>query len=308
MRHIIICLNNLIVIVIVLLSLNGCASVEQTIYLGDAEVNAPISPPPTHININREVGDVTISPNFSMVTGNKQVNTSTDNSYKQTFKIDDETTYNAKAKNLQWNVSEYIFGVDLDIMVSEKFSVFGGFHFSSGSQKSMLGGSAGIGFHNYNQSPVMRLDLGLTIQKYDYLAVTIVHTKSSSIFGEGESWDIYDDKGTNVNINPFILLTINSNNEKGLINWFFPLGFFTQNLLGFDPGETDYTFLPTYFHRTVDQRTDLLAGFFYFNPGISVDLYPQIRLVFSAKLIKEVFKINDSNWFIFPSFQFDFNL
>lgn len=31
----------------------GCASVEQTINLGDVEVSAPIVPPPTHLNINK---------------------------------------------------------------------------------------------------------------------------------------------------------------------------------------------------------------------------------------------------------------
>ena len=43
-----------------LFHLIGCATVEQTIYLGDVEVSAPICPPPTHININKDVGNVTI--------------------------------------------------------------------------------------------------------------------------------------------------------------------------------------------------------------------------------------------------------
>ncbi|MFO7524513.1 MAG: hypothetical protein R6W68_03585 [Ignavibacteriaceae bacterium] len=289
--------------------LTGCGTIEQTIYLGDVEVNAPVSPPPTHINVNKEVGNVTFSPRFTVLTSNNKITGSTEDRYNRTFRFSDDDFYIAKSENLEWILSKFIFGLDIDVKLAEKFSLFGGFHFSSGDNKNLAGGNFGIGIHNHLESPVIRLDLGMTIQKYEYFAVTIVHTKSTSIFGSGEYWDIYGDKGSTTNLNPFIALTFNSDYDSGLINWFIPVGFFTQNLLGFKPGTTNYPMFPFFMEYTkVDKRSDMLAGFLYINPGVSISLYKDMKILISAKTIREIVATGTDEWFFMPSVQIDFQL
>lgn len=299
-------------VVLILLNINlftGCGTVEQTIYLGDVEVNAPVSPPPTHINVNKEVGNVTFSPRFAVLTSKNIISGSTEDRYYKTFRFNDDESYKPKNDNLNWTLSKYLFGLDIDVKLAEKFSLFGGFHFSSGDNKNLAGGNFGIGIHNHIESPVIRLDLGLTFQKYEYFAVTIVHTKSTSIFGSDEYWEIYGDKGSTTNINPFISLTINSDYNSGSINWFIPIGFFTQNLLGFKPGTTNFPMFPFFIDYTkVDKRSDMLAGFLYINPGVSISLYEDMKILISAKTIREIVSTGTDEWFIMPSVQIDFQL
>lgn len=297
------------ILAIVLLSLSGCMTSEKTIYLGDTNVTGPIMPPPTHININKDVGDVTLSPRYSVLISNNNINGTTEDHYNRTFYFGDGTYYRANQKNLEWELMKSTFGIDIDAKLSEKFSLFGGFNYSIGSKAQLAGGNVGLSFHNHNESPVIRLDLGLTIQKYEYEAITIVHTKSQSIFGSHESWDIYVDDGNSVNINPFILITVNSDYDDGLINWFVPFGFFTQNLLGFEPGTSVSAFLPFLISETtVDKRADMLSGFIYLNPGVSFNLNQQIRILLSTRIIKEILATKVEYWFFMPSMQIDFQL
>ena len=287
----------------------GCATVEQTIYLGDVEVNAPICPPPTHLNINKDAGNVTISPRFTATGNNTTIVGSTEGRYNRIFELGNDSTYRAKFNNLNWNVSKYTFGLDIDLKVSKAFSIFGGFNYSGDGNTSLMGGNIGIGFHNHAINPVVRFDVGITIQDYNYTAITIVHTKTTSIFGTDEYWSIFGDQGSSTNINPFGTLTINSTYDSSFFNWFFTVGFFTQNLLGFEPGTTSYPILPFVITYTeIDTRSDMLAGFLYLNPGISLSLNRQIRLLLSAKINYEVLATNTTQIYVMPSVQMDFQL
>jgi hypothetical protein len=287
----------------------GCATVEQTIYLGDVEVTAPICPPPTHVNINKDVGDVTISPKFSINSSNSTIIGSTEDRYNAIFEFSNDTIYRAKKNNLAWYTSDYTFGLDVDFKVTEGVSIFGGFNYSGDGQTNLMGGNLGVGFHNHAINPVVRLDIGITIQDYNYTAVTIVHTKTTSFFGDDESWSIFSDRGSSTNINPFGTLTINSTYDSSFFNWFITGGFFTQNLLGFEPGTTSYPIFPFVISYTeIDTRSDMLAGFLYLNPGISLSLNQQIRLLLSAKINYEVLATNSNQWYVMPAVQFDFQL
>ncbi len=285
----------------------GCATIEQTIYLGDVEVSAPICPPPTHININKEVGNVTISPKFSNTGKNMTITGSTEDRYNRLLDFGNDSTYRAKSKNLDWNISPYTLGVDIDIKISKAVSIFGGFNYSGDGQTELMGGNIGLGFHNHAVNPVVRFDIGVTIQEYSYTAITIVHTKTSSIFGNDESWDIFGDQGSSTNINPFGALTVNSSYDSSFFNWFIVGGFFTQNLLGFEPGTTSYPIFPFISSYTeVDTRSDMLAGFLYLNPGISLSLNQQIKLLLSAKMNFEMLATNSTQLYLLPSVQIDF--
>lgn len=294
-----------------ILSFVGCATVEQTIYLGDVEVSAPIITPPSHININKQVGDVTISPRFSILTNTDKMSGSTAERYTGTFKIDDSTFYRAKKQNLEWEPYQLTAGLDLDLKISQSISIFGGMNLSNGNNKNSLGGNVGLGFHNHDKEYIIRMDLGLTIQEYDFTAVTIVQTKTTYIWGdEDEFWDIFADKGSTTNVNPFITLTINSSYQYGLLDWFITGGYFTQNLLGYKPGSYS---IPLFFplpivgtYTKIDKRSDMTAGFLYLNPGLSFNLSNELNLSLSAKIMNEVSSTSSTHWYVMPALQINY--
>jgi hypothetical protein len=295
---------------IFMLTFFGCTTIE-TIYLGDVEVNAPICPPPTHININKDIGNVTISPRFAVTGSNSKIVGSTEDRYNAIFNFSNDTSYRAKMNNLIWNTSDFTVGLDIDYKISEAFSIFGGFNYSGDGQTTLMGGNLGVGIHNHALNPVVRLDIGITIQEYNYTAITIVHTQTTSIFGNDDYWSIYGDRGSSTNINPFGTLTVNSSYDSSFFNWFITGGFFTQNLLGFEPGSTSYPifpFFPIGSYTKVDTRSDMLAGFLYLNPGVSFSLNRQIRILLSAKMNYEVLATNSTQWFVMPAAQIDFQL
>ncbi len=297
---------------LIIISFIGCITVEQTIYLGDVEVNAPIVPPPTHIDVNKEVGEMSISPRFSIFTSNNKIIGSTDGRYSGTFKINDSISYRSNRQNLEWEPYNFTAGADMDLKISKVVSVFGGINVSGRNNKTLMGGNFGLGFHNHNEMHIARLDLGLTIQEYDFTAVTIVHTKTTFAWGdESEYWDIFADKGSSTNINPFMTLTVNSSYDSSLINWFIAGGYFTQNLLGYKPGSysTPLLFpLPIGTYTKIDKRSDMVAGFIYFNPGIILNLNEKIRALISAKILNEVNSSATKQWYFAPSLQIDFQL
>ncbi len=297
----------LIIIAASILYLCGCASVEQTLYLGDVEVNAPITTPPTHININKEPGDVTISPRFAVIN-KKKMTGATEDRYTQSVLLLDSSEYKSRNNNVEWNFSRYLLGTDIDLKLSKGFSLFGGFSFSG--EGNFWGGNLGIGLHSHSASPAARLDIGISIQKYEYDAVTIVQTKETGFFGdENEYISVFHDKGNEVNFNPFFSLTINSINDSSFLNYFLSAGFFWQSLLGFEPGETDFDTFLFWNKTTIDERSNFTAGFLYFNPGLGFNINEQIRILFSAKVLKEVFVTSNSKeWFVVPSIQLDFQL
>ena len=289
-----------------ILSFTGCVTVEQTIYLGDVEANGPLITPPSHVDLNNEVGSVTVSPKFSFV-GEKSITGSTNDRYNSTFNFPDGTNYTAHNENLLWNLSNYTAGVDINIKLHRSYSVFGGVNLSEGNNKNFTGGYLGIGFHTDKSNPAMRFDLGLNVQNFDYYAVTIVNTKTTSFFGSSDSTKIFLDKGSSTNFNPFFSLTINSTNNTSAINYFGTLGFFTQSILNFHPGETrfDGYLPPLYIGTTVDQRASFTNYFLYLNPGLNLNLNPKINLLLSAKVIKDI-SLSSNKFIVVPSMQMDF--
>jgi len=281
--------SSLIIITIIHTCLTGCATVEQTIYLGDAEVKAPFTPPPAHLNINKESGSITFSPKFSVLTNPHQIKGSTGDRYSSSYRINDTTTYRTRNKNLQWTPLKYNLGLDMDIKISNHVSLFGGISTSPGKSISLEGGNIGIGFHNHLENPIIKFDIGLNIQKYEYFAVSIVNTKISSPFGEEEYWGIYGDKGNSVNFNPFLSLTVNSSDETSYLNYFGTIGVFSQSLLDFEPGETRYNYFPLVINQTtVDKRAGYISYSFYASPGLIFSLNEYFRIVVSAKFIGEL--------------------
>lgn len=281
----------------------GCMTVEHTIYLGDAEVNSTLIPPPTHLNINKKPGQVTVSARFSKLTNNNLFESTTSDRYFGSIKVSDSLSYSPKQKNLSWNVQRQIFAADIDIMLSKGFSIFGGINAAIGETDGTKGGNIGFGFHDL-KTPI-RLDIGLNIQNCSYSAITIVKTKTSSMFGTDEYTNIYMDKGRETNINPFFTVTLNSAKDSTLLNYFGTFGLFFQNILGHQPGETHTDFFG--FEETIDKRESYTCTFLYLNPGLCFSLNPNIKILASVKILAEV---NDDigKTFILPSIKMDFQL
>lgn len=285
--------------------LQGCVTeVVETLYIGDVKVNAPIAAPPVHLNVNSQPGDVTISPRFSF-TNKKNMRARTKDPYIGTVLLPDSSVYEADKDNLEWIYSSYTFGADMDIKLSRVVSLFGGLSFS---EDNHIGGNFGIGLFSYLGDPVVRFDIGFNFQEYKYDAVTVVSQTITSYWGGTEYYEyIFHDRGKETNINPFISMTINSNNDSALINYFCTLGYFTQQLLDYSP-HTSYSHEPGYYYKSIDQRPDCTAGFFYLNPGIAFGINKQTRLVLCAKILKEtVLQINSGEIIVVPNLQMDFN-
>lgn len=284
----------------------GCAQeIQETLYLGDAKINAPITTPPVHLNIDSQPGDITISPRFTTVNKNNMLATS-DEMFTGSVLLPDSTVYRTSSKNINWEYNEYSFGVDLDIKISKGFSLFGGLSFSN---DNLSGGNFGIGLFTNLTEPVVRFDLGLNMQKYRYDAVTVLDQTIVDFWGhQTKNRYIYHDFGEEMNSNPFLTLTFNSNNDSAIINYYLNVGYFLQQLLDFSPHKT-YDSELAYTVTTSDRRPECTAGFIYLNPGISLSLNKQIRIVLSAKLLKEtILQLDSGDLIIVPGLQMDFTL
>lgn len=304
-------LKSKIIIIISLFTLlilmGGCAnSVEQTIYLGNTEIYAPITPPPLHINTTPEEGALMISPKFIFNTV-KNVNGKSENHYEPGKIPGDTMNFAVKEKNLTWNFPEILMGFDIDLAITNSFGFFGGVNYTNVKQKDLWGGNFGLGLFKKGENSVIRLDAGFIYQQYYYAAETIIHTKEK--FGDKKEYiSLFVDYDKQVNINPFFTFTINTIDNQSPFNYFFSMGYFTQNLLGFEPGKSNSRVPFSYNPNVVtkDLRADCTAAFLLLNPGISYRFDKNVNLNINAKILKE-FQIESASqsWFISPSIQID---
>jgi hypothetical protein len=294
----------------ILILLYGCAAttVQQTIYLGDVKVDAPITPPPTHVTIDKKAGDITVSPKF-IINTQQHIDSNVNDRYEEAVLLPDNTSYKTPGHNLDWKFPSIVAGVDIDVAATNNFSVFGGIHFSNTSDQDLIGGNFGIGFYSSSKNPAARFDIGLSFQNYQYDAVTIVQTKVTREGKTNESWFLFHDRGNTTNFNPFLSLTINSVNEETPLNYFISLNYFTQKLLSFEPRQQymDYSLWGTSVYTT-DLRSETTCGFVAISPGLTYEFTDKMRFVGSIKILKEVLALKNYNsWIIMPSVQMDFH-
>lgn len=289
-----------------ILQFTGCVfqEVQETLYLGDVKIKAPITTPPMHLNVNSQPGDITFSPRFTAVNKENMLASSSE-MFTGTFVYPDGTTYETSNKNIEWNYSQYSFGLDADIKLSNSFAFFGGFTISN---DNINGWNIGLGLFSSMTEPIVRLDLGLNIQKYSYDAITVLDQTVTDFWGhETRNRYIYRDIDEVVNTNPFLTITFNSNNDSTLINYFFNVGYFLQQLMDFSPSDSNYDSGTV--TTTTDTRPDCMTGFLYVNPGISLRLTDQLRIVLCAKFLKEtILQLDSGGIIIVPGLQMDFTL
>ena len=315
-----------------LIALSGCTTV-QTLYLQEVEVTGPINQSPIHITDSSGTS-VTISARFSynpekeikaktdgtpMVNdeGFYQVDTIYNSNGTITYKKSNENRFQYQGQNLTWNFATVTAGLDIDFKLSRNFALFAGVNFAGGNNKSLWGGTGGLGVFGVKNGIAFRLDAGFHIQSIAYDAYTIAEVKETDFFGSSEEYVLfYHDIDNSTNFDPFVNFTFNTAKTDWILNIFINGGYSVQSLLDFEPKTIDYEWfpipLPPFVYQTtttIDFRGETTAGFLHFTPGIYFNFAEQSRILIGARFFYETqLKEATQNLFILPMLQVDFTL
>lgn len=295
-----------------LLFFGACSSIDiqQTLYLGDVDVKAPINTPPLHLSYReKKGGEITISPKL-IFNQNRSIDASTDKSFYSTLSPQDSLRIRKifREKNLNWSYPSVIIGLDLDFATSSSFSFYGGIHFSDDNNKSMVGGNIGLGIGGKKGNAAFRFDIGAGFQKSFFDAQTVVKTVETINGNSTEYISVYLDSDNSLNINPFVSVQFNTAYDFP-VNFHFQAAYFSQNLLGYTPSrkDTDIPFFnPGSSITKIDQRTDFTIAMWMIAPGLSYRALDNASVHLTVKMLRTTSsEIKSNEWFILPSFQFD---
>jgi hypothetical protein len=295
----------------------GCSdtTVLQTMYFGNAEVYSPITPPPLHIGNKENVGDIILSPSFS-INQNEKVSFRTSNAFKGSLIISDSSIVSVNDKNFEWNFPRYQLGVDLDAMISKSLAFFIGGYYSKYKEINSLGWNIGFGLFSQKPEASTRWDVGLLFQKYFYDAETIVHTKEVNNRGTTvREYDLYfKDRGGKTNFSFFTSFTLHSSGKDDLFNYGITFSYFTHELLNYDPGRTTYSnaaFVIDFenLNNKTDLRPEVTPGFVLLAPILSFKISDNARMNLIINAMKEIRLEQAFNqWLVLPKIQIDINL
>ena len=281
----------------------GCATVEETLYLRQAQVTGPILCPPIHLTDTIDAPSLTVSPRFTFNTKKSF----TGDVEQQTGYSKIDTAFIPFENSLEWDITTINAGIDLDLALTQKFAITFGAVYSSNKNYSNWGGNIGIGFFGYKNETAFRFDAGIQINAMDYDAYTVVHTRVTSYWGDVDEYTgFYHDVGNSIQVDPYFSLTFNTAYKNWLLNFFINVGYSVQRLFNFEP-ETTYRFWGTY--TSTDLRGSSTAGFFNFTPGIYFFLGESNRILLGSRFFVETL-IDKGNpkLFILPMIQLDFKL
>jgi hypothetical protein len=290
-------------LLLIALFLGGCADIKQTIYLQNAEVNGPLNHPPIYISDNRN--GITVSPWLSFSSRN-QVTGRTNHSrvnINGVYQLDtiyeggqiyyresNANQYEYTKNNVKWNLPNVKGGVDIDLPISRTVSIIGSFNYVSQNLYQIVGGSFGFGFYSVKNNNAIRLNIGCTLQEYQYDAETAVVSTIDPLFGrEYSRTDIFHDIDKKSSLNFFGNLTYNSVSETMPINFFFSFAFFSQTLLNIEPQNPNREYYPFGITTTTtDERGETSTAYLSFTPGIYMNITPTMRLVLGINLVKDI--------------------
>ena len=303
--------------------LQGCTTINQTIYLQNVKVDGPIKAPPLNITKNKKDERATISAGLSFNSPNNlqgtigehsmvnsagffQVDTITVNG-QRSYKDAGTNIYKYSGNNFQWNQSDYSMFVNADLKLSNVFAFSVGLNYAVQNQSDLYGGNFGFGMFSEMPEAAMRIDFGLNWQQVVYDASSLVITDVSGGGNNSSSVAFYEDNDKRTSFSPYITLTYNSNFEEAPINFFINTGYFTQSLINYSPStpsKSYYSFNTTVY--TVDKRGEATAGFFYFMPGLYLNITDNSRINAGIRILKETqIEASSNSTFIFPFFQYD---
>jgi len=307
--------------------LGSCTTITDSLYVQDVNVKGPINQPPIRIS-GKDSTTFTISPKFfinssriynARIDGHTQVNsegifqvdTIIDGNEK-TYKIaEGKNTFEYTGENLHWSIPDYMVGLDLDIALSRKVALSGGFNLSGKDRTSLYGYRVGLGFFSTSKNIGVRFDGGLIWQKYTYDAASVIVREEHTDFGSSKSEVIfYRDKGKSVNLNHYLSFTINTLYEDLPVNFLINVGYSGQSLVDYEPSNPDeqyYIINP--FYRVEDMRGEAYVAFINISPGIYMNLNEWSRLVFATRFFFQVDLESSSNSiFVIPMLQLDLGL
>lgn len=309
----------------------GCVTV-KTLYLQDVEVTGPINQSPIHITDSTKTPSFTMSMRFSynpekeikaksdgtpMVNsqGFYQVDTNYSSGTIRYTKTPNVNLYPYPGQNLTWKFATVTAGLDFDFKLSKNFALFAGINYAGGNNKSLWGGTGGIGVFGVSNGMAIRLDAGLHIQSIAYDAYTIAEVTETGIFGTTDEYVLfYHDIDKETYFDPFVNFTFNTAKRNWLLNIFINAGYSVQSLLDFEPKTIDYYWYPLppfMWDETItsDFRGETTAGFIHFTPGIYFNFAEQGRILFGARVFYETqLEEASKNLFILPMMQVDFSL
>ena len=307
--------------------LSTCTTITDSLYVQDVNVKGPISQPPIKVT-GRDSTSFTISPKFFINSNrnyNSQIEGHTNVNSDGIFQVDtvrngNEITYKMaggknifsfEGENLHWSIPDYMVGLDLDIAISRKVALTGGFSLSGKDKTNLYGYRVGLVFFSASKNIGVRFDGGLIWQKYTYDAASVIVREEHTDFGSSTSEVIFfRDKGKSTNLNHYLSLTINTLYDELPLNFLINVGYSGQSLVDYEPStpDEDYYILNP-FYRVEDMRGEAYAAFINVSPGIYMNLNDWSRLVFAVRFFFEVdFESSSNSTFVIPMLQFDLNL
>jgi hypothetical protein len=311
----------------ILFSFNSCTTITDSLYVQDVDVKGPINQLPIKIT-GRDSSLFTISPRF-FINSNKKFNGLIEGHTKVNsegiFQVDtningNQTMYNIsqgtnkfdfEGENLYWSIPDYMVGFDIDIALSKKIALSGGFSLSGKDNTNLYGYSVGLGFFSASNNVGVRFDGGLIWQKYTYDAASVIIREEHPDFNSSASEVIFfRDRGKSTNLNHYLSLTFNTIYDNLPVNFLLNVGYSGQSLIDYEPESPDdnyYLFDPYY--RVEDMRGEGFAAFINVSPGIYANVNEWSRLVFAVRFYFEVdFEESTNSTFIIPMIQFDLRL
>jgi len=286
-----------------LLLFSGCVTVEETLFLREAEVTGSIIPAPIHLTDSSETPSITFSPRLSYNTKNSL----TGDIAKSSLYNEADTVFIPSEESLTWRIATFNAGLDMDIAVSRTFAISLGVNYSTQNNFSTFGGNAGIGLFGYSEGSAFRFDLGFQIYSTRYDAYTVVVIKETSFWGGNDTYtSFFHDIGKSTNFDPYFNFTYNTAFKSWPLNLFINAGYSIQTLFNFEPKTSYYAF--GHYTKT-DERGSSTAGFFNVTPGIYFMFGESSKILLGTRFYIET-QINDAEptLFIFPMMQFDFRL
>jgi hypothetical protein len=308
--------------------ITGCSTttITQTLYLQDIEIDGPVSQPPLHITKGQKSGTVTVSPKISInsqksVTGRIEGHTNVNS--QGLFQVDtlfrgdgtwiyqesNANIYRYNSNNLKWNLPDASMGFDLDLCLSDHFALSGGLNYIVINQNSLVGGSVGLGVFSEKDGHSFRFDGGLLWQSLYYDAATVMVTTTEPPTGPTTTEvTFFRDRDKSSSVNFFTSFTYNSAFNDFPVNFFINLGYFSQSLADFEPGETDIRHYPFSYTTKIleDTRGEASTAFFNITPGIYTDINQFSRLIFGVRVLNETQLVQSSeSLYILPVIQLD---
>lgn len=309
-----------------LISFCSCGpTVTDTLYVQDVNVKGPINQPPIRVT-GKDSSTFTISPKV-FINSNKGYNGLVDGHTKVNsdgiFQVDTAANGNGihyyesagangfefKGENLHWSLPDYSVGFDLDIAISRKVALSGGFSMSGKDKNNLYGYRAGLGFFSASGNYGIRFDGGVIWQKYSYDASSVIIREDGS---SSKEVFFFRDKGSSVNLNHYLSLTFNTIYDQLPLNFLLNVGYTGQSLIDYEPKNMDrtyYVIIPNPNYNVEDRRGEAYAAFVNVSPGIYANLNEWSRLLLAVRFFFELdIKDTRNSTFIIPMVQFDMSL